>query len=202
MASDEHVERKLAAILAADLVGYSRLMGADEVGTLRALKALRKDLVDPTLAAYGGHIVKTTGDGLLVDFASVVDAVACGVTIQRKVLERNAAVAEDKRLVFRIGINIGDIIVDGKDIFGDGVNIAARLESMCEPGGLCISETAREQVRNKLPLTFSDLGEQQVKNIARPVRVFGLAPQAIAEAGELAPARPRPVKLGDRKGLA
>jgi adenylate cyclase len=202
LASDEHVERKLAAILAADLVGYSRLMGADEVGTLRALKALRKDLVDPTLAAYGGHIVKTTGDGLLVDFASVVDAVACGVTIQRKVLERNAAVAEDKRLVFRIGINIGDIIVDGKDIFGDGVNIAARLESMCEPGGLCISEIARDQVRNKLPLTFSDLGEQQVKNIARPVRVFGLAPQAIAEAGELAPARPRPVKLGDRKGLA
>jgi adenylate cyclase len=150
LARDEHVERRLAAILAADLVGYSRLMGADEVGTLRALKTIRRDHVDPTIAAYGGHIVKTTGDGLLVDFPSVVDAVACGVTIQRKVLERNAAVAEDKRLVFRIGINIGDIIVDGKDIFGDGVNIAARLESICEPGGLCISEIARDQVRDVL----------------------------------------------------
>ena len=202
MARDEHVERRLAAILAADLVGYSRLMGADELGTLRALKAILRDHVDPTIAAYGGHIVKTTGDGLLVDFPSVVDAVACGVTIQRKMLERNAAVAEDKRLVFRIGINIGDIIVDGKDIFGDGVNIAARLESICEPGGLCISEIARDQVRDKLPLTFSDLGEQQVKNIARPVRVFGLAPQAIAETGELATARVRPVRLRNRAALA
>lgn len=202
MARDEHVERRLAAILAADLVGYSRLMGADEVGTLRALKTIRRDHVDPTIAAYGGHIVKTTGDGLLVDFPSVVDAVACGVTIQRKVLERNAAVAEDKRLVFRIGINIGDIIVDGKDIFGDGVNIAARLESICEPGGLCISEIARDQVRDKLPLTFSDLGEQQVKNIARPVRVFGLAPQAIAETGELAPGSARPVRVRSRAALA
>jgi adenylate cyclase len=202
LARDEHVERRLAAILAADLVGYSRLMGADELGTLRALKTIRRDHVDPTIAAYGGHIVKTTGDGLLVDFPSVVDAVACGVTIQRKVLERNAAVAEDKRLVFRIGINIGDIIVDGKDIFGDGVNIAARLESICEPGGLCISEIARDQVRDKLPLTFSDLGEQQVKNIARPVRVFGLAPQAIAETGELATALARPVRLRNRAALA
>jgi adenylate cyclase len=202
LARDEHVERRLAAILAADLVGYSRLMGADELGTLRALKTIRRDHVDPTIAAYGGHIVKTTGDGLLVDFPSVVDAVACGVTIQRKVLERNAAVAEDKRLVFRIGINIGDIIVDGNDIFGDGVNIAARLESICEPGGLCISEIARDQVRDKLPLTFSDLGEQQVKNIARPVRVFGLAPQAIAETGELATALARPVRLRNRAALA
>jgi len=202
LARDEHVERRLAAILAADLVGYSRLMGADELGTLRALKTIRRDHVDPTIAAYGGHIVKTTGDGLLVDFPSIVDAVACGVTIQRKVLEQNAAVAEDKRLVFRIGINIGDIIVDGKDIFGDGVNIAARLESICEPGGLCISEIARDQVRDKLPLTFSDLGEQQVKNIARPVRVFGLAPQAIAETGELATALARPVRLRNRAALA
>jgi len=198
----EHVERKLAAILAADLVGYSRLMGADELGTLRALKSLRKDHVDPTIAAYRGHIVKTTGDGLLVDFSSVVDAVACAVSIQRNMLEQNAAVPEDKRLVFRIGINIGDIIVDSKDIFGDGVNIAARLESICEPGGLCISEIARDQVRNKLPLTFTDLGEQQVKNIARPVRVFGLAPQEIAEAGELSVGRVRPVKLGNRTALA
>ena len=202
MGKHEHVERKLAAILAADVVGYSRLMGADEVGTLRALKTLRRDHLDPTIAAYGGHIVKTTGDGLLVDFASVVDAVACAVTIQRKMLERNAAVAEDKRLVLRIGINVGDIIVDGNDIFGDGVNIAARLESICEPGGLCISEIARDQVRDKLPLTFTDLGEQQVKNIARPVRVFGLAPQEIAETGELSPGRATPVKRGHRAALA
>jgi class 3 adenylate cyclase/TolB-like protein len=198
----EHVERKLAAILAADVVGYSRLMGADEVGTLRALKTLRRDHLDPTIAAYGGHIVKTTGDGLLVDFASVVDAVACAVTVQRKMLERNAAVSGDKRLVLRIGINVGDIIVDGNDIFGDGVNIAARLESICEPGGLCISEIARDQVRDKLPLTFADLGEQQVKNIARPVRVFGLAPQAIAETGELSPGRAMPVKPPNRAVLA
>ena len=202
MGKHEHVERKLAAILAADVVGYSRLMGADEVGTLRALKTLRRDHLDPTIAAYGGHIVKTTGDGLLVDFASVVDAVACAVAIQRKMLERNAAVPEDKRLVLRIGINVGDIIVDGNDIFGDGVNIAARLESICEPGGLCISEIARDQVRDKLPLTFTDLGEQQVKNIARPVRVFGLAPQVIAETGELSPGRATPVKRGHRAALA
>jgi adenylate cyclase len=198
----EHVERKLAAILAADVVGYSRLMGADEVGTLRALKTLRRDHLDPTIAAYGGHIVKTTGDGLLVDFASVVDAVACAVTIQRKMLERNAAISEDKRLVLRIGINVGDIIVDGNDIFGDGVNIAARLESICEPGGLCISEIARDQVRDKLPLTFADLGEQQVKNIARPVGVFGLAPQAIAATGELSPGRAMPARPGNRAVLA
>jgi adenylate cyclase len=202
LAKQEHVERKLAAILAADVVGYSRLMGADEVGTLRALKTLRKDHLDPTIAAYGGHIVKTTGDGLLVDFASVVDAVACAVAIQRKMLERNATISEDKRFVLRIGINVGDIIVDGKDIFGDGVNIAARLESICEPGGLCISEIARDQVRDKLPLTFTDLGEQQVKNIARPVRVFGLAPQAIAETGELSPGRAIPVKPPNRAALA
>ena len=185
MAKQERVERKLAAILAADVVGYSRLMGADEVGTLRALKAARKELIDPAIAAHGGRIVKTTGDGLLVDFASVVDAVTCAVAIQRKMSERNEGVAEAKHLVLRIGVNIGDIIIDGKDIFGDGVNIAARLESICEPGGLCISDIARDQVRDKLPLAFTDGGEQQVKNIARPVRVFALSPQAIAEAPEM-----------------
>ncbi len=126
---------------------------------------------------------------MLVDFASVVDAVACGVTIQRKMRERNSDVPEDKRIVFRLGINIGDIIIEGNDIFGDGVNIAARLETSCEPGGLCISDIARDQVRDKLPLTFADYGEQQVKNIARPVRVFGLSPQAIAEAPDLAQGR-------------
>jgi adenylate cyclase len=186
---EKHFERKLAAILAADVVSYSRLMEADEVGTLRALKTVRKELVDPTIAAFGGRIVKTTGDGLLVDFASVVDAVACAVAIQRKMIEGSRAIPEEKRLVFRIGINIGDIIIDGNDIFGDGVNIAARLESICEPGGLCISDIARDQVRDKLPLAFADGGEQQVKNIVRPVRVFALTPQAIADAPELAPGR-------------
>jgi len=198
----EHVERRLAAILAADIVGYSRLMGADEVGTLRALKAVRKDLIDPAIAAHGGRIVKTTGDGLLVDFASVVDAVACAVTVQRNMLERNNSVAEGKRIVFRIGINIGDIIIEGKDIFGDGVNIAARLESICEPGGLCISEMARDQVRDKLPLAFIDGGEQQVKNIARPVRVFALTAQAILETPELSPGRVAPAKTRNRTILA
>jgi adenylate cyclase len=198
----EHVERKLAAILAADIVGYSRLMGADEVGTLRALKAVRKEHVDPTIAAYGGRIVKTTGDGLLADFQSVVEAVACAVTIQRKTIERNSGIADEKRIVFRLGINIGDIIIDGDDIFGDGVNIAARLESICEPGGLCISDNACDQVRDKLPLTFADRGEQQVKNITRPVRVFALSPQAIVEAPELSPGRVTPAKSRKRAILA
>jgi adenylate cyclase len=202
LAKHEHVERKLAAILAADIVGYSRLMGTDEVGTLRALKGVRKDQVDPAIAAHGGRIVKTTGDGVLVDFPSVVDAVACAVTIQRKMLDRNKDVPDEKRIVFRIGINIGDIIIDGDDIFGDGVNIAARLESICEPGGLCISDTACDQVHGKLPLIFADGGEQQVKNIARPVRVFALSAQAIAEAPELSSGRAAPHKSRKRALLA
>jgi adenylate cyclase len=131
------VERRLAAILAADVVGYSRLMGADEVGTLRALKGLRRDLIDPAVAAHRGRIIKTTGDGVLIDFASVVDAVACAVAVQRNMLERYKDMPEARRIVFRVGINVGDIIIDDKDIFGDSVNIAARLEGLCEPGGLC-----------------------------------------------------------------
>jgi len=198
----ENVERKLAAILAMDVVGYSRMMGADEVGTLRALKSARQDAVDSTIAAHGGRLVKTTGDGLLAEFPSVVNAVACAVAAQRKMLARNAAVPDDKRIVFRAGINIGDIIIDGKDIFGDGVNIAARLESICEPGGLCISEIACDQVRDKLPLTFADRGEQQVKNIARPVRVFGLSAQAIAEAPEMEIGRAQPARSRKRAVLA
>jgi class 3 adenylate cyclase/TolB-like protein/Flp pilus assembly protein TadD len=181
----EHVERKLAAILAADVVGYSRLMGANEVGTLRALKAHRKDLFDPLIAAHGGRIVKTTGDGLLVDFASVVDAVACAVTVQRGMNHRNKDLPQDQRIVFRIGINVGDIIIDGNDIFGDGVNIAARLEALCVPGGVCISHIARDQVGDRLPLSFADLGEHMVKNITKPVRAFGLSPQAIMESPEI-----------------
>ncbi len=173
------VQRRLAAILAADVVGYSRLMGTDEVGTLGALKAHRREMIDPAIAGHHGRIVKTTGDGALVEFGSVVDAVACAVAIQRAMFGRNADVAEDKRIVFRIGINVGDIIIDGDDIFGDGVNIAARLETLCEPGGVCISRAANDQIRDKLSLAFADLGEQAVKNISRAVGVFGLASKDI-----------------------
>src|SRR5262245_17428544 len=174
------IERRLAAIMAADVVSYSRLMGADEVGTLRTLKAHRRELIDPAIAGHHGRIVKTTGDGLLVEFASVVDAVVCAVAVQRGMFGRNAEEPEQKRILFRIGINVGDIIIDGDDIFGDGVNIAARLQTLCEPGGLCISRMANDQVRDKLALSFADLGEQMVKNIARPVGVFGLAAKDIA----------------------
>jgi adenylate cyclase len=184
---EKPVERRLAAILAADVVGYSRLMGADEVGTLRELKAHRKSLIDPTIAFRHGRIVKTTGDGLLAEFPSAVEAVACAISVQRELASRNAMVPEDKRLTFRIGINVGDIIIDADDIFGDGVNVAARLETLCEPGGVCISRAARDQVRDKLPIAFKDLGEQTVKNIARPVRAFALGPQEIAAGPDLSP---------------
>ena len=173
------VDRRLAAILATDVVEYSRLMSTDEVGTLDALKAHRRALLDPTVAAHHGRIVKTTGDGALVEFASVVDAVGCAVVMQRGMLSRNAIVAEDRRIVFRIGINVGDIIIDGDDIFGDGVNIAARLEAICEPGGVCISRAANDQIRDKLSFAFADLGEQTVKNISRAVGIFGLASKDI-----------------------
>ena len=175
------VERRLAAILATDVVSYSRLMGDDEIGTLQALKKHRKELIDPAIASHHGRTVKTTGDGALVEFASIVDAVACAVSIQRGMISRNAAVADDKRIVFRIGINVGDIIIDEDDIFGDGVNVAARLQTLCEPGGVCISRAANEQVRDKLSIAFADLGEQTVKNITRAIGVFGLAAKDIAE---------------------
>jgi adenylate cyclase len=165
------VERRLAAILAADVAGYSRLMGADEEGTLARLKALRRELADPKIKEHRGRIVKTTGDGLLLEFASVVDAVRCAVEVQREMAERNADVPPDRRIEFRMGINVGDIIKDGRDIHGDGVNLAARLEALAEPGGICVSRAVRDQVRDKLAFSFEDMGEQQVKNIARPVRV-------------------------------
>ena len=173
------MQRRLAAILAADVVGYSRLMGADEMGTITSLKSHRRELIDSAIAAHSGRIVKTTGDGMLVEFASVVDAVSCAVNIQRSMVRRNAAIAADKQIIFRIGINVGDIIIDGDDIFGDGVNIAARLETLCEPGGVCISRTANDQIRDKLSLAFADLGEQAVKNISRAVGVFGLTARDI-----------------------
>ena len=197
------VERRLSAIVAMDVVGYSRLMGVDERGTLRALKAHRAELVETSVAAHRGRIVKSTGDGLLLEFASVVDAIGCAVEIQRGMLARNAEIPEDRRIVFRMGVNIGDIIVDAGDIFGDGVNVAARLETLCEPGGICISRAANEQVRDKLSLSFADLGEHLVKNISRAVGVYGLSASQIASLpGALASSR-RPRAAGtNRRRLA
>jgi adenylate cyclase len=166
--------RRLTAILAADVAGYSRLMGADEEGTHERLKAHLRELIDPKIAEHRGRIVKNTGDGFLAEFQSVVDAVRCAVEVQREMADANAATPPEKRIEFRVGINLGDVIVEGEDIFGDGVNIAARLERLVEPGGICVSRVVRDQVRDKLDFAFEDLGEQQVKNIARPVRVFAL----------------------------
>jgi TolB-like protein/class 3 adenylate cyclase len=180
--SEERVERRLAAILAGDVVGYSRLMGIDEEATLRDLKAHRRALIDPKITEYRGRIVKTTGDGILIEFPSVVDAVRFAVDVQRGMVERNADVPADRRVEFRVGINIGDVIIDGDDIFGDGVNVAARLEALAEPGGICVSRVVRDQVRDKLGFTFEDLGDQSVKNIARPVRVFRVDPHSEEEA--------------------
>jgi adenylate cyclase len=171
--------RRLAAILAADVAGYSRLMGADEEGTHERLKAHRRELVEPKIGEHSGRIVKTTGDGMLAEFPSVVDAVRCAAEMQRAMIDREAGIPEDRRIRFRIGINLGDIIVEDDDIFGDGVNVAARLEALAEPGGICISRTVRDQIRDKLAYAFEDLGEQSVKNIARPVRVYALRPEAM-----------------------
>jgi len=181
-------QRRLAAIVSLDVAGYSRLMGVDDSGTLAALKAHRRELIDPKIAEHDGRIVKTTGDGLLLEFPSVVDAVRCAVEVQRGMAERNTGVAPDKRLDFRIGINVGDIIIDGDDIFGDGVNVAARLEALAEPGGICVSRVVRDQVLDKLSFAFEDLGAQEVKNIARPVDVYRVS----LDAETLVPAVPKP----------
>jgi len=165
--------RRLAAILAADVAGYSRLIGADEGGTLDRLRALRRELLDPKIAEHRGRLVKTTGDGLLVEFGSVVDALRCAVEVQSEMTGHNTGVPPNKRIELRIGINVGDIVVEGGDIFGDGVNVAARLEGLAEPGGICVSARVQEDAAGKLDLAFEDIGEQQLKNIARPVRVFG-----------------------------
>jgi adenylate cyclase len=178
--------RRLAAILAADVVGYSRLMGADEEGTLNRLKAHRRELVDPKIREHHGRIVKTTGDGMLVEFSSVVDAVRCAVEIQRAMVDRNADDPEDKRITFRIGLNLGDVIADGSDIYGDGVNIAARLEALAEPGGVCISRTVRDHIGDRLPYSFDDLGEQNVKNIAQPVHAYELSAASVRSLPEVA----------------
>jgi adenylate cyclase len=178
--------RRLAAILAADVAGYSRLMGADEEGTLERLKAHRSQLVDPKIKEHHGRIVKTTGDGVLVEFGSVIDAVRCAAEMQRAMVDRNAGTAEDKRITFRVGINLGDVIVDGDDIYGDGVNIAARLEGLAEPGGICISRTVRDHIGDRLPYRFEDIGEQRVKNIARPVHTYAMNAAAVVSLPEVA----------------
>jgi TolB-like protein/class 3 adenylate cyclase/Tfp pilus assembly protein PilF len=170
--AEERVQRRLAAILSADVVGYSRLMGIDEAGTLARLKAMRRDLVDPQIAAHSGRTFKLMGDGALVEFASAVDAVTCAIEVQKQVKEHNSGSPEDSQIQFRIGINVGDIIVDGDDIYGDGVNVAARIQALADPGGIYISRGAAEQVRDKVPIKIETRGEQTVKNIARPIEVF------------------------------
>ena len=172
--------RRLAAILAADVMGYSRLMSVDEEGTHERLKAHLRDLVEPKIEEHHGRIIKNTGDGMLAEFASVVDAMRCAVEVQRAMIDREPEIPDERRIVFRIGVNIGDVIVEEHDIFGDGVNVAARLEALAEPGGICISRTVRDHIRDKLPYPFHDMGEQVVKNIARPVRVYMLHPEVIA----------------------
>src|SRR5271167_3465703 len=170
--AEERLQRRLAAILSADVVGYSRLMGLDEAGTLSRLNALRRGFIDPTIAAHAGRIVKLMGDGALVEFASAVDAVTCAIEIQRQLREHDAGGSEANPIQFRIGINVGDIIIEGEDIFGDGVNIAARLEGVAEPGGISLSEDAWRQVQGKVAADFIDAGERDLKNIAKPVRVY------------------------------
>jgi adenylate cyclase len=173
--AERHVQRRLAAILAADMAGYSRLTGADEEGTLERLRALRGDLIDPAATEHHGRIVKTTGDGFLVEFASVVDAVRCAIAVQRGMARRNTEVSVEKRILFRIGINLGDVVAEGDDLLGDGVNVAARLERIAEPGGICLSRAAYDQARGKIDLAVKDLGEQRLKNIAEPVQVYNVS---------------------------
>jgi adenylate cyclase len=179
--AEARAQRRLSAILAGDIAGYSRLMGADEEGTLATLRAHRGEFLDPTISRHRGRIVKTTGDGILLEFPSAVDAVRCALDVQRGMAERNATVERDRRIEFRIGVNVGDIVIEGDDIFGDGVNIAARLESIAEPGGITISDDTYRQVRDKLDVTFDDAGEQKLKNITRPVRVYRVRLEAVAK---------------------
>jgi TolB-like protein/class 3 adenylate cyclase/cytochrome c-type biogenesis protein CcmH/NrfG len=191
------VGRRLAAIVAADVAGYSRLMGLDEVGTARTLREHRK-VTDALVAKHGGRLVKTTGDGVLLEFPSVVDAVECAVAVQAVMADRNKGVPEDLRMLFRIGINLGDILIEGDDILGDGVNVAARLEGIAEPGGICISSSAYEQVQGKVPVEFADLGDQELKNIARPIRAFAVIHDGRGvhtQAGRKQPSAPAPLSI-------
>jgi adenylate cyclase len=193
--------RRLTAILAADVAGYSRLMGADEEGTHERLKAHLRDLVEPKIAEHRGRIVKNIGDGFLAEFASVVDAVRCATEIQRGMIDREPEEPEERRIRFRIGINLGDVIAEEHDIFGDGVNVAARLEALAEPGGICISRVVRDQVRDRLDCTFEDMGEQEVKNIARPVRVYRVRDRAVP-IEQPAPISLQPLPLPDKPSIA
>jgi class 3 adenylate cyclase len=178
--AEERLQRRLAAILSADVVGYSRLMGLDEAGTLSRLNALRREVIDPAIAAHSGRIVKLMGDGALVEFASAVDAVTCAIEIQRQLREHDAGGSEVDPIRFRIGINVGDVIIQGDDIIGDGVNIAARIEGIAEPGGICVSDDAYRQVQGKVSAQFVDSGAHQLKNIARPVRIYRVSAQGAA----------------------
>jgi adenylate cyclase len=193
--------RRLTAILAADVAGYSRLMGADEEGTQERLKAHLQDLVEPKIKEHRGRVVKNTGDGMLAEFPSVVDAVRCAVEIQRGMIDREPEVPDERRIRFRVGINLGDVIAEEHDIFGDGVNVAARLEGLAEPGGICVSRVVRDQVRDKLDFAFEDMGEQQVKNIARPVRVYRVR-DCVVPVQQPSPAWLRPLPLPDRPSIA
>jgi len=184
--AEARVERRLAAILIADVAGYSRLMGADEEGTLAALKACRRKLIDPNIAEHRGRVVKTTGDGILIEFPSAVDALRCAVEVQRGMNRRNASVSSDKRIEFRVGINLGDVIIDGDDIYGDGVNVAARLQAIAEPGGIYISRQAHDHLLEKLPLTFERLGPRHFKNITRPIEVYSVNFDSVGMTQEIA----------------
>src|SRR5690349_2116661 len=193
--------RRLTAILAADVAGYSRLMGADEEGTHERLKAHLGELVNPKIAEHRGRIVKNTGDGFLAEFQSVVDAVRCAVEVQREMIDREPEEPDERRIRFRIGVNLGDVIAEEHDIFGNGVNVAARLEGLAEPGGTCVSRVVRDQVRDRLDLVFEDMGEQQVKNIARPVRVYRVRDRAVPNKQSL-PTSPQPLPLPDKPSVA
>ena len=202
MNEESRTARRLSAILAADVAGYSRLMGVDEEGTLAALKAHRRELIDPLITQHQGRIVKTTGDGVLIEFGSIVDAVRCAVVFQQGMEDRNGNVDEDQQIRFRVGINVGDVIVDGDDIFGDGVNVAARLETLAEPGEICVSATVREHVGGKLPIGYADLGEHKVKNIARPVHVFRIETRVEAKNTNHNQSDPAMLALPDRPSIA
>jgi len=195
--------RRLAAILAADVAGYSRLIGSDEEGTLNRLRSIREEIIDPKVTEHRGRIVKTTGDGLLVEFTSVVDALRCATEVQNVMAERNVGIAAEERIEFRLGVHQGDIVVEDDDIFGDGVNVAARLEGLAEPGGICVSARVQEDVAGRLDLTFDDLGEQNLKNIARPVRVYRVRLATAKNTPKVTPTERAPVlALPDKPSIA
>ncbi len=194
------MERRLAAIMAADVTGYTRLMEKDEAGTHAALKAHREEFIDPTITNHKGRIVKLMGDGALVEFASAVDAVSCAVALQHGMAERNSDIPVKQQISFRIGINLGDVIIEGNDLYGEGVNLASRLEGLAEPGGICLSSKVYEEVRNRLELSYRDMGEQAVKNVAQPVRVYAVAPHSSGGSPTLS-AR-EPLSLPDKPSIA